>query len=107
GLSVPLGTGGAPTSAKHPAVKIAPAYSGPTVHVPDASLAVGVMGKLLSTERDAYIAEIRAKQVSTRAAHQAAQKRPLLSIEQARGRKQALVFDDNTIATPALPRVHT
>ncbi len=101
GMTMPLLIGGATTSGKHTAVKVAPAYTGPTVHVPDASLAVGVMGKLLSADRDAYIAEVRTKQDSTRSAHQAAQKRPMLTIEQARARKQQLVFDETTLATPA------
>src|SRR3954470_24856473 len=52
GMTLPLLIGGATTSGKHTAVKIAPAYTGPTVHVPDASLAVGVMGKLLSGDRE-------------------------------------------------------
>src|SRR5262245_45457054 len=69
GLSLPLLIGGATTSGKHTAVKIAPAYEGPTVHVPDASLAVGVMNKLLSADKATYIAEVQAKQDSTRSAH--------------------------------------
>ncbi|MDQ3366573.1 MAG: methionine synthase [Myxococcota bacterium] len=101
GMTMPLLIGGATTSGKHTAVKVAPAYSGPTIHVPDASLAVGVMGKLLSTEKLPYIAEVQAKQDSVRSAHHSAQKRPLLSIEQARARKQHLVFDETTIPTPA------
>jgi 5-methyltetrahydrofolate--homocysteine methyltransferase len=101
GMTMPLLIGGATTSGKHTAVKVAPAYNGPTVHVPDASLAVGVMGKLLSTDRATYIAEVQAKQASTRSAHHAAQKRPMLTPEQARARKQTLVFDDTTIPKPA------
>ena len=100
GMTIPLLIGGATTSGKHTAVKVAPAYSGPTIHVADASLAVGVMGKLLSVDRAGYIAEVVAKQDSVRAAHESAVKRPLLSIDEARKRKQRLVFDDTTIATP-------
>jgi 5-methyltetrahydrofolate--homocysteine methyltransferase len=101
GMTVPLLIGGATTSGKHTAVKVAPAYTGPTVHVPDASLAVGVMGRLLSSERNTYIAEVRAKQASLREAHATAQKRPLLPLEEARRRKAAVAFDDTTIAVPA------
>ncbi|HSK05471.1 MAG TPA: methionine synthase [Kofleriaceae bacterium] len=101
GMTVPLLIGGATTSGKHTAVKVAPAYTGPTVHVPDASLAVGVMGRLLSSERDAYIAEVRAKQAQLREAHASAQKRPLLPLEEARRRKLTVAFDDTTIAVPA------
>ena len=92
GMTIPLLIGGATTSGKHTAVKVAPAYSGPTVHVPDASLAVGVMNKLLSADKASYLADIAAKQVSQRAAHASAQKRPILSIEEARARKQVLDF---------------
>jgi 5-methyltetrahydrofolate--homocysteine methyltransferase len=51
GFTVPLLIGGATTSAKHTAVKIAPAYDHPVVHVGDASLAVGVVEALLDPER--------------------------------------------------------
>jgi 5-methyltetrahydrofolate--homocysteine methyltransferase len=98
GMTMPLLIGGATTSGKHTAVKVAPAYSGPTVHVPDASLAVGVMNKLLSTDKAPYLAEVLAKQESQRAAFASAQKRPTLSVEDARARKQVLSFKD--VAVP-------
>ena len=101
GMKLPLLIGGATTSGKHTAVKIAPAYAGPTIHVPDASLAVGVMGKLLSIDRDGYVGEVRAKQSSLREAHAASQGRPLLSLEEARARRQRLVFDATTVPVPA------
>jgi len=103
GMTMPLLIGGATTSGKHTAVKVAPAYSGPTVHVPDASLAVGVMNKLLSADKDAYLAEILAKQTAQRAAFASAQKRPTLSIEEARKRKQVLDFAG--VAVPAFTGV--
>src|SRR5947207_2102231 len=49
-FQVPLLIGGATTSRAHTAVKIAPQYSGPTVHVLDASRAAGVVGALISNE---------------------------------------------------------
>jgi 5-methyltetrahydrofolate--homocysteine methyltransferase len=101
GLKLPLLIGGATTSGKHTAVKIAPAYTGPTIHVPDASLAVGVMGKLLSSDRDSYVGEVRIKQSSLRDAHAASQGRPLLSLADARARRQRLVFDATTVPVPA------
>jgi 5-methyltetrahydrofolate--homocysteine methyltransferase len=103
GMTVPLLIGGATTSGKHTAVKIAPAYTSSTVHVPDASLAVGVLGKLMSTERDTYLAEIRAKQASQREAFVAAQKRPLLALDDARARALKLSFDK--LAVPAFTGV--
>jgi 5-methyltetrahydrofolate--homocysteine methyltransferase len=99
GMTLPLLIGGATTSGKHTAVKIAPAYTGSTVHVPDASLAVGVLGKLMSSERDNYLAEVAAKQASQREAFTQAQKRPLLTLDQARSRRLRLSFDQ--VARPA------
>ena len=60
GFTIPLLIGGATTSRTHTAVKIAPAYSGPVVHVLDASRAVGVAGALVQEDRrDAFVAGIR------------------------------------------------
>jgi 5-methyltetrahydrofolate--homocysteine methyltransferase len=60
GFTIPLLIGGATTSRTHTAVKIAPAYSGPVVHVLDASRAVGVAGALVQADRrDAFVAGIR------------------------------------------------
>jgi 5-methyltetrahydrofolate--homocysteine methyltransferase len=101
GMTLPLLIGGATTSGKHTAVKVAPAYAGPTIHVPDASLAVGVMGKLLSSERASYIADVAAKQASIRDAHAAAQTRTLLPLPEARRRKQILDFTAATVPVPA------
>src|SRR5256886_11556085 len=50
-LDLPLLIGGATTSKQHTAVRIAPAYSQPTVHVLDASRVVGVVSDLLDPER--------------------------------------------------------
>ncbi len=63
GMTIPLLIGGATTSRVHTAVKIHPQYSGgPTVHVHDASRAVGVVSALLSDEqRPAYVADVRAE----------------------------------------------
>ncbi|MBN2489378.1 MAG: methionine synthase [Planctomycetes bacterium] len=63
GLSVPLLIGGATTSPAHTAVKIAPRYDGPTIHVRDASQAVGVVRALLDpTARRRLDADNRAEQ---------------------------------------------
>jgi methylmalonyl-CoA mutase cobalamin-binding subunit len=57
GLALPLLIGGATTSRQHTAVKIAPEYTGPVVHVLDASRAVDVVSSLLSeTQRGAFLA---------------------------------------------------
>ncbi len=104
-LKVPLLIGGATTSGKHTAVKVAPSYSGPIVHVPDASLAVGVMGKLLGEGKDAYVEEVRAKQAQVREAHASSLgRRPLRSIAEARAHALKLDWTSpppGAIATPA------
>ncbi len=71
GFSVPLLIGGATTSRVHTAVKIHPQYhGGPTVHVHDASRAVGVVSALLSPEqRPAYIADVKAEYEKVAAKH--------------------------------------
>jgi 5-methyltetrahydrofolate--homocysteine methyltransferase len=93
GFKVPLLIGGATTSAAHTAVKIAPNYTGPVVHVIDASRVVGVAQQLLSEEKSsAYLAQIRVEQDKQRkdfANRQSGQK--LLSIQEAR--KNAARFD--------------
>ncbi|MCY2989869.1 MAG: methionine synthase [Planctomycetota bacterium] len=58
GFRQPLLIGGATTSAKHTAVKIAPCYRQPTVHVLDASRSVGVVDRLMSVDlRDGFVAD--------------------------------------------------
>ncbi|RTQ47234.1 methionine synthase [Hymenobacter gummosus] len=59
GLKTPLLIGGATTSRLHAAVKIAPSYSGPVVHVNDASRSVGVAAGLLGSGKDAYARTVR------------------------------------------------
>jgi 5-methyltetrahydrofolate--homocysteine methyltransferase len=59
-MTLPLLIGGATTSRAHTAVKLEPAYSGPVVHVVDASRAVGVVRALLDPkERDTFVAATR------------------------------------------------
>jgi 5-methyltetrahydrofolate--homocysteine methyltransferase len=100
GFTIPLLIGGATTSRVHTAVKIAPHFRQPVVHVLDASRAVGVVSQLKNQEtRPAFQAENLQVQEKLRAAHKpAAQK--LLPLEEARRRKPPL---DWTKATPARP----
>ncbi|MFN3746020.1 MAG: methionine synthase [Hyphomicrobiaceae bacterium] len=87
GFDVPLLIGGATTSRVHTAVKISPNYArSQAIHVLDASRAVGVVSKLLSdTERDPYIAEIRAEYDRARQAHlRSEQSKQRITIEAAR-----------------------
>ncbi|HEY0898505.1 MAG TPA: vitamin B12 dependent-methionine synthase activation domain-containing protein, partial [Sphingobacteriaceae bacterium] len=70
GLTVPLIVGGATTSRIHAAVKIAPQYSGSTIHVLDASRSVTVCSSLMNEEqRDTYMAGIRSEYDKAREAH--------------------------------------
>jgi len=71
GFALPLLIGGATTSRVHTAVKIAPNYvNGPTVYVPDASRAVGVVTSLLSEDQRApYVAQVSDDYAAIRAQH--------------------------------------
>ena len=102
-MKVPLLIGGATTSSKHTAVKIAPHYSGVTAHVRDASLAVGVMGKLTSDEhRESFAAENADRQESLRQQFERNRNaRPLLSLAQARERRTPIEWKASEIAQPA------
>ena len=85
GIELPLLIGGATTSRQHTAVKIAPQYGQESIHVKDASRAVGVVSNLLSPERRAkFTKENRAEQERLREAHAAKTKKPLLTLEAAR-----------------------
>ncbi len=71
-LTIPLLVGGATTSAKHTAVKIAPHYDHEVVHVLDASRSVGVVEKLCRPElREKFAAENRQQQVELVASYSA------------------------------------
>lgn len=70
GFTVPLIVGGATTSRIHAAVKIAPNYSGPAIHVLDASRSVTVCSTLMNPEtKEEYVAGIRAEYDKAREAH--------------------------------------
>ena len=89
GLKLPLLIGGATTSRQHTAVRVAPAYDGTTIHVLDASRVVGVVSDLLSDDRAAVLdAANRADQEQLREQHEKAQRRPLLTLEQARANRE-------------------
>jgi len=109
GFKIPLLVGGATTSKAHTAVKIAPHYSGPVVHVLDASRAAGVVGSLLSeTLSPAYLAELREDQARLRQEHAAkTAARPAFSLAAARANPTGLDWSGYEPARPAFtgPRV--
>src|SRR5438270_3645809 len=100
GLSLPLLIGGATTSRQHTAVRLAPQYSQPVLHVLDASRVVGVVSDLLDPERRRRLdAENRDDQERLRDQYAERERKPLLPIEEARANRQQLPFDD--LPTPA------
>jgi 5-methyltetrahydrofolate--homocysteine methyltransferase len=89
GFNIPLIIGGATTSRIHVAVKVAPHYSGPAIHVLDASRSVTVCSSLLNPQtKDEYVSGIRAEYEKARIAHlnKRSDKR-FKSIEEARANK--------------------
>jgi 5-methyltetrahydrofolate--homocysteine methyltransferase len=100
GFTTPLLIGGATTSRQHTAVKIAPEYTGPVVHVLDASRAVDVVSSLLGSNRNEFDAANRREQDGLRGQYASRRERPLLSYEQARANSLKLDWDDLEIASP-------
>jgi 5-methyltetrahydrofolate--homocysteine methyltransferase len=101
-IRLPLLIGGATTSKQHTAVKIAPEFSGTTVHVLDASRVVDVVSSLLSDDRQAAFEQTnRALQVQLREQHAARKERPLLPYTTALANRLKIDWAAEAIATPA------
>ncbi len=107
GLKIPLLIGGATTSRKHTAVKIAPKYSGGVVHVLDASRAVPVATSLVSTESSVFLdanlkeqAELRSRFARKQAGSN------LMSLELARANAETISWDEYPVASPANATAH-
>ncbi len=104
---LPLLIGGATTSRMHTAVKIAPNYKNPVVHVVDASRAVGVATALLSDEmKPAFVAETAADYEVIRKRHANKKTVPLLELEVARANKFFAFAGDHLNYIPPTPK-HT
>ncbi|MGF1467936.1 MAG: methionine synthase [Sandaracinaceae bacterium] len=102
GFELPLLIGGATTSRQHTAVKIAPAYDHPVVHVLDASRAVNTVASLLDEDGRARLdADNRAEQEKLRRLHAKGPIRPLVSY--ARANEQAPAIDWTAGPVPAPP----
>jgi 5-methyltetrahydrofolate--homocysteine methyltransferase len=94
-LDLPLLIGGATTSKQHTAVRIAPEYSEPTLHVLDASRVVGVVSNLLDpTRKEELDRENRELQDRLREQHAAKERKPLLPLADARANKERVPFDE-------------
>ncbi|MGB2945068.1 MAG: methionine synthase, partial [Nitrospira sp.] len=106
GFTVPLLIGGATTSKAHTAVKIAPSYGHATVHVLDASRAVGVVGSLINEEqRESFSAGVRADYDRIRQAHQDRGPKTLRSLEAARKHKLSTDWAAADIPAPSFTGV--
>ena len=93
GMKQPLLIGGATTSRKHTAVKIAPVFSGAVVHVIDASRASGVVTSLLSVDgREAFLTENSKNLEEDRRRYAQRREVPLVRYERAKAQKKALSF---------------
>ena len=102
GCEIPLLIGGATTSKIHTAVKIDQRYHGSTVHVLDASRAVGVVGRLLSDDkRKAFVADINEEYDDVRARYEQGNVRaPAATIAEARANRLAIQWDAAQIVRP-------
>jgi 5-methyltetrahydrofolate--homocysteine methyltransferase len=102
GFTLPLLIGGATTSKKHTAVRIAPHYHKEVVHVLDASRAVNTVASLLDVkQREGFDADNRKEQDRQRTQHARTRERKLLSLAEARERRQKLSFKPSDIAKPS------
>ncbi|UXI22175.1 BTB/POZ domain-containing protein KCTD12 [Sarcoptes scabiei] len=104
GIRIPLIIGGATTSKRHTAIKIAPNYSGAVVHCIDASKSVWNCSKLLSDnleDREEFLEEIEEEYDEIRLEYEENTKQQqFLSYEQAKKQKYRLDFDRKLIKVP-------
>ena len=102
GLTLPLLIGGATTSRQHTAVRIAPEYSQPTLHVLDASRVVNVVSDLLAPERrEALDHDNRVEQDRLRALYAEKEQQPLLPYRVAVERRTPIVWRKEDLAAPS------
>ena len=103
-LETPLLIGGATTSQAHTAVKIAPHYRRPVVHVPDASKAVSVVRDLLHPSLKAeFASQNETRQTALRQRHAGKQAQPILSLEDARQNRAKPDWQNYQPPKPAHP----
>lgn len=100
-FDLPLLIGGATTSRVHTAVKIEEHYSGPVVHVLDASRSVPVVGSLLGESQAAFVQKTREEYVKVRENHaKKKSQKKFLPLDKAQANKLALTFDSSTVIAP-------
>ncbi len=102
GFTLPLLIGGATTSRIHTAVKIAPNYSGPVIHVLDASRSVPVVSNLLSdTERENYAQSVEEEYEKLRSRHAGrSRSKKLISFGEAKENAAKITWDKQHLAVP-------
>src|SRR5690606_20901369 len=109
GLKFPLLIGGATTSKVHTAVKIAPVYSGPVIHVLDASRSVPVVSNLLNEDENVknnFINSIKDEYEKVRANHlKRSEENNYLSLEKARENRFKTDWNKLKITTPEIPGI--
>lgn len=107
GFKVPLLIGGATTSRIHTAVKIAPNYSGPVIHVLDASRSVPVVNSILNpATHDSYVEQVKKEYVHLREDHQKRQEaKNYISIEEARSNALKTDWQKIPVSKPRYPGI--
>jgi 5-methyltetrahydrofolate--homocysteine methyltransferase len=106
-LKLPLLIGGATTSEIHAAVKIAPVYSGPVIHVKDASRASGVISSLLRDGREEFIRGFAEKYGKLKDEHDSTRSRKvLISLDSARKNKLLTDWGNYKAFNPVIPGCH-
>jgi 5-methyltetrahydrofolate--homocysteine methyltransferase len=108
GFTIPLLIGGATTSRIHAAVKVAPKYSGPVVHVLDASKSVPAVSSLLSEDQAKNFAE-NIKNEYTRLAEDHAKRqtaKDIATFNEAKANSLKLEFNEATVIKPAQTGIH-
>ena len=108
GLDIPLLIGGATTSEIHTAVKIAPVYKLPVIHVKDASRSTTVLQKLMSRQKDpSFIKEVDEKYSKIRDEFLGKkQKREVIPLELARNNSLKIKWSDFKCYRPLKPGIH-
>jgi 5-methyltetrahydrofolate--homocysteine methyltransferase len=102
GMELPLLVGGATTSRQHTAVRVAPEYTNPTIHVLDASRVAGVVGQLLDpARREGLDHSNRADQDRLRALHAERERKPLLPIRAAREKRATIAWHADDLVAPS------
>ncbi len=101
-IKLPLLIGGATTSKIHTAVKIAPEYDQPVIHVRDASKSVPVVSTLLSVKKEAFVEEIKSTYSALLEKHLLEKRSDAyISLDEARNNKGRFEFSTDTIVRPA------